>query len=486
MGTINALSCNRDDVQAAVYLAADGDTVIIPAGAASWASPVTFDGQAIVVKGAGVGQTTITDAGAGLFRVNGLEGKPFRISGFAVDMSAAATIHIRGTCKNWRVDHVDFEHGNGLPLTIAVQSGDLNDTGYTCGVVDHCYLGDAMLLTIEGIGHDSWKRPLGLGTDLALYVEDCEIYGQTLFGHAIDANHGGRYVFRHNKVTNYYVEAHSLQNQDATLFARATRSYEVYRNKFYAVGNGSPGVYVAIALRGGTGVVFENEVFNQSGDPYNIMIGVDNVRSFEHLGGLLGDADGSNPLDGNELPNGYPALDQIGRSTDHGAGDDRHPQELDPLYAWDNYMDGVLQGVTVINNCGHHIQEGRDFYNVPKPGYAPLVYPHPLVTEEETQVATKSIPFTLEITEAPDFFPAVAPSTLSVPKGIVAVYNTSFTAQGGFTGPVTLAVINLPAGAVGTFDVTSINLGQTATLSITTADVAVGVFTPSVEATAEL
>ena len=255
-------------------------------------------------------------------------------------------------------------------------------------------------------------------------------------------------------------------------------------------GNGSPGVYVAIALRGGTGVVFENEVFNESGDPYNIMIGVDNVRSFEHLGGLLGDADGSNPLDGNELPNGYPALDQIGRSTDHGPEDDRHPQELDPLYAWDNYMDGVLQGVTVINNCGHHIQEGRDFYNVRKPGYVPLVYPHPLVTEEEVHTVKKYVQCTLTIVAAPEvpgFFPAVNPNDLEVARGGVATYQVTFSAVGGFTGPVTLDVIGLPAGAVAVFDRTTISAGETALLSIAAAvDAGLGTFPFQVGGEAEI
>lgn len=101
-------------------------------------------------------------------------------------------------------------------------------------------------------------------------------------------------------------------------------------------------------------------------------------------------------------------------------------------------------------------------------------------------MAVKTVPFTLAVTAAPDFFPAILPTSLSVAKGVVAIYQVSFTAQGGFTGPVTLAVLNLPAGAVGTFDKPSINVTETSTLSITTANVALGTFTPSVEGTANL
>jgi hypothetical protein len=99
---------------------------------------------------------------------------------------------------------------------------------------------------------------------------------------------------------------------------------------------------------------------------------------------------------------------------------------------------------------------------------------------------TKSVPFMLEVTPAPDFFPAILPTSLSVAKGVVAVYNVTFTAAGGFTGPVTLAALNLPAGAVATFDKPSINLGETAALSITTAGVALGTYSPSVEGIANI
>jgi hypothetical protein len=97
----------------------------------------------------------------------------------------------------------------------------------------------------------------------------------------------------------------------------------------------------------------------------------------------------------------------------------------------------------------------------------------------------KTVSFTLEIVAAPNFFPAIVPTTLRVVTGIVAVYNLSFTAEGGFTGPVTLAVVGLPAGSVGTFSKTSINLGETSVLSITTI-APPGLYSCGVEGTANL
>jgi hypothetical protein len=98
----------------------------------------------------------------------------------------------------------------------------------------------------------------------------------------------------------------------------------------------------------------------------------------------------------------------------------------------------------------------------------------------------KTVLFTLVVTASPDFFPAIVPSSLSVAKGIVAVYQITFSAQGGFAGPVTLAVLNLPTGAVATFDKTSINVTETAILSIATVNVSLGTFSLSVEGTANL
>ena len=53
-------------------------------------------------------------------------------------------------------------------------------------------------------------------------------------------------------------------------------------------------------------------------------------------------------------------------------------QALEPLYSWNNTMNGAPSG---ISSPYPNIQEGRDIYfNTPKPGYTPYLFPHPLVT----------------------------------------------------------------------------------------------------------
>ena len=53
--TRTAASCSQSDVQAALDLAQDGDSVLIPSGAAAWTRPVTLEApKAITIQGAGI------------------------------------------------------------------------------------------------------------------------------------------------------------------------------------------------------------------------------------------------------------------------------------------------------------------------------------------------------------------------------------------------------------------------------------------------
>jgi len=137
-------------------------------------------------------------------------------------------------------------------------------------------------------------------------------------------------------------------------------------------------------MRGGTGVIFNNTITGT----WWAEFAVDNVRSLQDRegGGL---ADGTSPWDGNTPGGeGYPARDQIGRSTDQWLWTDDNPyppQALDPAYSWNNTYNGGFVNFFVHNGGRNeiHIQEGRDFYNnTEKPGYTPFTYPHPLVTED--------------------------------------------------------------------------------------------------------
>ncbi|MBN1183611.1 MAG: T9SS type A sorting domain-containing protein [Bacteroidales bacterium] len=383
---IFAASCTFEDVQAAVALAQDGDTVMIPAGNCMWTEALIIDPMpSIFILGAGIDQTVIIDStGTGWmqapFWINGIENKPFRISNITFEgrSSEYGAICIRGACKNFRVDSCEFDDLVGRGIMVA---------GYSFGVIDHCIFRECRQGASPGCdGEDSWNRPLTLGSQYAVYIEDCYFDYRTKQDGAIDAYDGARYVFRHNQVHNTGIGHHGTCGG-----TRSTFSYEIYENTIES----DETLFRAVFLRGGTGVVFNNTFTN-----YYVGISTTNYRTCHNEGidcPNYGRCDGTNPLDGN-TPGmmGYPCFDQVGRSTFQG---------LEPLFAWNNTLDDENAGITVTSGwpeCSDpspfdHIQENRDFYNDSiRPGYKPYIYPHPLVQQwpsaDKTDLISPEIP----------------------------------------------------------------------------------------------
>lgn len=102
---------------------------------------------------------------------------------------------------------------------------------------------------------------------------------------AIDANYGGKYVFRHNVATNSYAEAHDINGT-----TRSCRSWEVYKNHWEGVGQ-----FVVGNIRGGTGIFASNTI----GGTYSFGMAL----SFARAGGAVGQggiSDGGSFWDGNQ------------------------------------------------------------------------------------------------------------------------------------------------------------------------------------------
>lgn len=363
--TVRAASCSQEDVQKAINAAQDGDTVVVPAGTATWVTKdgnkpaVLISGKVITLSGAGIDRTVITDGNTAAWKdlLIWIEGeRPARITGLtfkgSIDSNrGAAAIAVHGNCRHWRIDHCKFD---GSPRGVWAYAGCF-------GLVDHCtFLNAGQGVVMKGDGPKSWERPLMLGLPRAVYIEDCTFRGG---GAATDAYHGARFVFRHNLAIDTHVAQHGCDSGGY----RSTFSYEVYENRIGKEKLKSWEVPRAMHFRGGTGVVFNNTLAG-----FTAGIDVANYRSSEQLRELCGKwgiCDGKNPIDGNEEPNGYPARDQIGRST---------RQVLEPLYEWNNTLDGKDADVHVSTGA-QHIKEDRDFFNdTRRPGYKPYPYPHPL------------------------------------------------------------------------------------------------------------
>ena len=461
-----ATSARREHVQAAIDSAKVNDTVMIPPGVAVWSDSV-YISRGICVVGAGVGRTIITHAKVG-FRVSVPAPQKYIIAGFEMNTSGGGgfsfadtplCIQTEGDCQQLRITTCKF-HNTGTEGGYLIGIGGLNDFVHQYGVIDNCSFVNGKILVLGGgMGDQSWKTETALGTEKALYVED-NTFDQPngAFNNCIDCNYGARYVFRHNKVKDAFIMAHPLQNGDTDYFGRGTRKVEIYENTIEAT-SASPLHWCAIAIAAGTGVIFNNTVANTSGDPFNMLVGLDNLRTSEDGSGKLTKADGGNIIDGNtpvsggtgthagangasvltysggtwsvnafvgntvynlrggskgkitantattvtaalsggarnswnrgdafKITNGYPALDQIGRGRDASTTPVLHPpydasyqpQASEPMYIWNNKMDGLVQNAEVLNNTGIHIQENRDYYNAAMPGYTPYPYPHPL------------------------------------------------------------------------------------------------------------
>jgi phosphodiesterase/alkaline phosphatase D-like protein len=279
---------------------------------------------------------------------------------------------VNTSITDMRIDHNVFENRAGVRTSIQIVTA--SPKPHPSGVIDHNTFINGRILVYGDLngGSQFWGEPSKVGKgDGVVYVEDNN-FSDTNIGNVnvIDANAGGRYVFRNNTVVDSIVEAHSLQGN-----GRATRSWEIYNNTFTTTRDR----FAAIFVRGGSGVVFNNTI----NGPYSIPIAIDNIRSYSHDYGH--GCDGTDSRDGNQI-RGWPCRDQIGRSTD--AGSIPAPQSSEPAHFWNNSLNGsqttpaILNCVNTVKSGGScaDIVSGRDFILSPRPGYVPYTYPHPLTS----------------------------------------------------------------------------------------------------------
>jgi hypothetical protein len=399
--TRTAAALTPEAVWDAINAAKDGDIVQLPEGMVVWKKGWNAGHwakmKAITIQGAGIDKTiirtdTTTAPGDKAFVVNGVEGKPFRITGITFDGTGfptagtwAGEIVISGTCKNFRVDHCKFLNMDQM-MTI---SGD------TYGLVDHCYFyalqkkeGLTQTIYCQGPGKVAFTRPLAMGTAEAVYFEDNEVHFTPEVVNATGNNpwivpyNGARVVIRHNKILNSQLEIYRVRPG-----AYQSLSAEIYDNTFSAEGLKMYRPQGFIFIAGGVAMVFNNTV---TGTTYNCRtIEVSHERSFRAFGEFAV-CDGTNPIDGNQIPAGqkgagYPCFGQPGRATDVDGDGVFEPS---PCYAWNNTFNGAKLDMTLrrwtdpeqAERQAEHVKEGRDFFNeAPKPEYyKPYIYPHPL------------------------------------------------------------------------------------------------------------
>jgi hypothetical protein len=235
--------------------------------------------------------------------------------------------------SDFRVDHCYFE-GFGF--------AGVRVEGTSRGVVDHSIFLDNFKQGIDNLGYGvvvygkgTWDAEIQPGGEQATFVEDSIIIGNR---HAIAANAGAHYVFRHNQVLQGVVacavDAHGMGYGSS----HGTRYVEIYHNVI------EDPVYdwCGIGIRGGAGVIFENTI-NGYDNPILLILEwgtPDNLKA------------------------DYPAFEQVQQ-----------------LYIWDNQITGGSSAPQVDETGVGFIEAGRDFFTEPKPDYVPYEYPHPLAGE---------------------------------------------------------------------------------------------------------
>ena len=389
--TRTAASAGRTDVNDCLTAAASGDTIRVPAGSASWSSPLTLPAKDLEIIGASVitcsngsssaspvactatNSTNITCSSGACFAV------PFtathRISGFtmlAANEGGVVSIYTSNVnpAKHFRIDHNRIVSNAGW--------ADMQLIGGTnCvhpqGVVDNNILVDISIQPQgtdpgdslgEGYGNCQnplWAQapPLGAMNNV-VYVERNHWQNTSGNINSMDSNHAGRYVARFNNITSgrHTFEIHGVQGSN-----RGSQLTEIYENSL----SGLSGFSGTAFWRGGTGVAFNNR--QASAFSFGILFTNDRSELDDSIP-TFGNCDGSHTgVDQNSSgQRGWRCRDQVGMGYD--ATEWSHSpvrawnQVVMPIYVWGNLTGGAAMDVEVdtAGDADLHIQQNREFY----------------------------------------------------------------------------------------------------------------------------
>jgi hypothetical protein len=308
---INAKSASFADVKSAVSQASEGDTVVIPAGTASWTSylvitkGITLQGQTTTdaVANTANDQTIILDdvsrgGGCALISAPALtSSQSCRITGITfkagsvTDPNSNGTIQLNGDCPSVRVDHCHFKDLYAVYLL---------STGSIYGVIDHNIFdagNHCQVAQIHGTGYGDvqWAAPTQFGGPNFMFFEDNRFNNNFFDSNGtqyqtigvIDCYAGGRYVARHN----WFNGVSPLTNHgwDSSGRLRSSRAIEVYENNIsanYATSGGQS--------RGGCLLFYKNTITGKAGGAPSLTC----YRMF--IPGFVDGASGSSPWDVND------------------------------------------------------------------------------------------------------------------------------------------------------------------------------------------
>jgi hypothetical protein len=266
--TISATSCSQSDVQAAVNLANNGDTVNIPSGSCTWSRVLN------VTKGVritGSGSTNITGTAGGIITFNVTEAvcasTPYEldhinfINAYAINSSDSALVEALGTCQKFKIHDNTFDEKVGYAQYFILVNG------YTYGVIYNNTFNQTGAIYQDGaislkhttwggglFGDGSWEDTPNLGTEKFLYAE-----GNTFIADShkpfCDASSGARIVYRYNTTTNGSFSGHGFDS-DNNGRGRGMRLSIAHNN----ILSDTVGYGTCMMYRAGTGLFYGNTI----------------------------------------------------------------------------------------------------------------------------------------------------------------------------------------------------------------------------------
>jgi hypothetical protein len=314
---INATSPSLTDVRRAIASAADGDTVMVPAGTASWTSNLTIT-KSITIQGQ---TTTNTDdgtandrtilvdnlarvgGGRGYFHCTTNAGQSLRITGITFSglngsqspMSNGA-IRLGGSSDHVRIDHCHFAYLHHGPM-IAVYGAifGVSDHNIFDHFVDQNFSHSIWMANYGGHDHGdgAYAEDAGFGGPKFFFIEDNWISFDSWGGGAgggVDAFFGGKYVFRHNRVWNATTLGHSTAS--SWVRGRGVRAQEIYNNEWHF---NNPGTIDGTT--GGSLIAHDNTFDGVAQRGFELQV----YRQFWSYGPPFYGADGTQPWDVNDL-----------------------------------------------------------------------------------------------------------------------------------------------------------------------------------------
>lgn len=245
----------QSDVSAALAAAPSGSFILIPSGTFTWGAGNTsiVINNAVTLAGAGPGNTIIDldptgpTIGNGVIKIN----SNAVVGAFTINQPTSSNVvpfAVSSSTSGWRITNITYNAGAS--------------DGYFCivnlayGLIDSCTINDtnAESELIFGRGPlNSWQTSDSLGTANNVYIENCTFNGPA---YVCDANSNARFVVRYCTITGISkIDGHGLASNTP---ARGVREMEIYRNTWTS----STPNFTAVDLRGGTGVLFDNQAKN--------------------------------------------------------------------------------------------------------------------------------------------------------------------------------------------------------------------------------